>query len=297
MNCKKCGSLIDKEANFCPYCGEKVVMNEKSNTYQDPFSQYRSDNTHYDQYQYQQSFSNGNKIQYADDFKSKEPIIYKDNKALIGLVLSILSIPLTFMNAGLGIALVIIAFILIILGFRHTSRGLKITSLIVSIISLVIVVISCVFMFVSKIEISFNNGYHTTIGDYFKDAFFDGYHSDKIEGYWLTSDNELFYLGDDGIYYLYINSENLSSNYFTGSYDVSYGYELGDSTLFSDDDYYYYTVNTHNNMLNMEDDYADSIKNNLEGEFIIKIDKINFDNIILYFIEDDKELKLDRYLN
>lgn len=299
MNCKKCGSLIDKEAKFCPYCGEKLVE-DNSSSYQDPFSQYRNTNTHQDQYQYQQTFSNtntnsnGNRILYADDFKKQEEPVSKDNKALIGLILSILSIPFTFIHMGLGIAAVIIGFILVIVGFKHTSKGMKIASLIISIFSLVIVAISSIFMFVAQFELDFDNGYRTTIGDYFKDAFFSGYNSSQLEGYWVSSDNELFYLDDDE-YYLYMDVEDLNHNYFKGSYNLDYGYELGDDTLFSDDDYYYYTMNTFGTTTDTEEEYTDAIMELLNSEIIIGIDKHDFDNIVLYFVEQNTELELTRY--
>ena len=299
MNCKKCGSLIDEEAKFCPYCGENLGNDTTNNnsTYQDPFSSYRTtNNNHQDQYQYQQAYSNTNngKILYADDFKQKDEVTTKDNKCLIGLILSILAVPLTFMHIGLGIALVIIGFILVIIGFKHTSKGIKITSLIISIISLIIVIISSVFIFVASFEISFSNGYRTTVGDYFKSAFLNGYNSDEIEGYWISSDNELFYLDDD-TYYLYMDATNLNDNYFNGYYSMDYGYDLDDGTIFEDDDYFYYSIYTYGTETNVDEEYTDSIMNLLKDDIIIKIDKDGFDEIVLYFVNQNVELELDRY--
>ena len=298
MNCKKCGSLVDKEAKFCPYCGDNLGTDVKQNTYQDPFSAYRNTNTHQEQYQYQQTYSNvnnTNQIQYADDFKKKDEVINKDNKCLIGLILSILSIPLTFVHVGIGIALIVIGFILVILGFKTTSKGMKIASLIISIISLVIVLISSIFMFVASFEISFSNGYRTNIGNYFKSAFFNGYNSDEIEGYWVSGDDELFYLDPDGTYYLYMDKDNLEDNYFNGYYNMDFGYDLEDGTIFEDEDYFYYSIDTFSNETNVDLDYSEDIMDLLEDDIIIKIDKDGFDEMTLYFVNQNTEIELDRY--
>ena len=45
MNCKKCGNLIDKDANFCPYCGEKIQESTyQESNYEDPFKDLRIEN-------------------------------------------------------------------------------------------------------------------------------------------------------------------------------------------------------------------------------------------------------------
>lgn len=298
MNCKKCGALVDSKSNFCPYCGENLGLEKGGSTYQDPFASYREQPTHQEQYQYQQAYSNTNsntknRIQYKDDIK-KEVNNSKDNKCLIGLILAILAVPLCFLNIGIGIAATVIAFILVIVGFKSTSKGMKITSLIVSILSLVIVLLVTIFMFVFSLEITLENGYRTTIGDYFKSAFLSGYNSDEIEGYWISQDNELFYLDDDE-YYLYMDSSSLKNNYFSGDYTLDYGYDLKDDTIFEDDDYYYYTIETSNGYRDLVGTRADSISELLEGKIRIKIDKENFKFMVLQFLEEDIELQLTRY--
>lgn len=294
MNCKKCGALVDEKAKFCPYCGESLETEKSSSTYQDPFLAYREQPTHQEQYQYQQSYSNSRpKIQYADDI-NKEVSYAKDNKCLIGLIVAILAIPLCFLNIGLGIAATVIAFILVIVGYKHTSKGMKIASLIVSIISLVAVLLITIFMFVFSLEISFENGYRTTIGNYFESAFFNGYNSDEIEGYWLSQDNELFYLDEDR-YYLYMDPSDLTDNYFSGSYVLDFGYDLKDGTIFEDDDYYYYTIETSRCYTDLTGTRAEGISELLEGTIIVKIDKENFEFIVLQFLEENIQLELTKY--
>ena len=297
MNCKKCGALVDAEAKFCPYCGGILKTETETSTYQDPFSAYRNTNTHQEQYQYQQTYSNvsNNGIQYADDFKKKEEVVNKDNKSLIGLILSIVSIPLTFVHTGIGIALIVIGFILVILGFKTTSKGMRIASLIISIISLIVVILSTVFMFVASIEISFSNGYRTNIGNYFKSAFFNGYNSDEIEGYWVSSKDELFYLDSDGTYHLYMDKDNLEDDYFNGYYNVDFGYDLEDGTIFEDEDYFYYSIDTYGNETSSDFIYSEEILKLLEDDIIIKIDKDDFDEIVLYFVNQNTEIELNRY--
>lgn len=273
MNCKKCGLLIEEDAKFCPYCGEKITKSRKK---------VNSDNTH------------TNKIIYADDLRKAEVKTYNNTKNLVGLILSILAIPVCFWKFVVGIILVIVGLVLTCVGAKEASKELKITSLIISIISMVIVFISSVVLFVASIEITLDNGYRVKIGDYFKGAFFNGFHSDEVQGYWITNENEVFYL-DESTYALYLDENNFSSSYFTGNYTLEHGYEMNDDSIFEDDNYYYYTINTYRTTTDMEATDSGSIMKLLMNEIILMVDKDDFDEMILYFVDDNVKLELDRY--
>ena len=191
MNCSKCGQLIDKNANFCPYCGEGIVK-EKKTEYEDPFKDIRMDNTHSDQFKYQNNYSNQNNVNYSNDLNQ----VKKNNISLIGLILGIVSIFLCFVPKviGIGLGVAIIAFILAIVGMKNTSRGLGIASLLVTIFTGIISFVITILMFVGSLTLTFQNNYETTIKDYFINAFFCGFNEHRLEGYWIDSSNELFYL-------------------------------------------------------------------------------------------------------
>jgi len=293
MNCKKCGALVDKESKFCPYCGDKLNI-ESSSTYQDPFEKLRNDNSHQQQYQYQQAYSN-NSNNVKNNLKLEENI-QKDNKSLIGLILSILAIPLTFVHIGLGLISIVVALILVIVGFKHTTKGIKITSLIISIISFVVVLITSIFIGVSSIVLTLDNGDRVSIGNYFKSAFFNGYNSDEIEGYWISDNNELFVL-DDSNYYLYMNASDLEKNNYSGSYYIDYGYDVGDDTIFEDENYFYYTLTIYDVDADITDVYSSYISSLLKGEIIVKLDKDDFNSIDLLFAEENHEISLTEYNN
>lgn len=295
MNCKKCGALVDKEAKFCPYCGENLKIENKESTYQDPFEKLRNDTSHQQQYQYQQAYSNNlNKIQYKDDLKKVDENIQKDNKSFIGLILAILAVPLTFIHIGLGLISTVIALILVIIGFKHTTKGIRVSSLIISIISFVIVLITSIFIGVSSIVITLDNGERVSIGDYFKSAFFNGYNSDEIENYWISEDNELFIL-DGSNYYLYMDASDLEKNSYSGNYYIDYGYDVGEDTIFEDENYFYYTLTIYGVNTDVSGAYGSYISNLLKGEVIVKLDKDDFKSICLIFVEEKQEVTLSKY--
>ena len=96
MNCKKCGNLIDKDANFCPYCGEKTQESTyQESNYEDPFKDLRIENNHASQYEYQKDYSKVNNIQYKDDLLENNAS-KKTNRTLLGLLLGIISVFLCF---------------------------------------------------------------------------------------------------------------------------------------------------------------------------------------------------------
>lgn len=293
MNCKKCNSLIDKDSNFCPYCGEEL-NNETKQEYDDPFKNIRMD-THNEQYNYQKDYSNQNKIQYKDDLNLVNNQ-KKNNLSLIGLILGIISVLLCFITkaTGLGLGIGIIAFILAIVGLKHTSRGLAVTSLIITIFTFIISLVITIFMFVGSIPLVFENNYETTIKDYLIDAFFCGFYENKLEDYWLDSSNELLYLDDEGNYYIYLSSDELTDNYYYGNYEIEDGLYLNnDEVLYADDDYYYYQINTLFNKAKIDGEVYNETIELIENGFTLKLDKENKNNLIL-MNDDEAEIIFER---
>lgn len=294
MNCKKCGALIDINSNFCPYCGENLKKENTSQGYDDPFKNIRIDNTHSEQYQYQQAYINQNKVNNNDNInkiseRSKNPL------SLIGLILGLVSIFLCFGTKIIGVGLItaVIAFILSIFGLSHTSRGLGVTAIVVTIFTGIISFVVTIFMFVGNITITFQNNYETTIKDYLIDAFFCGFHGDEIEGYWLNSTNELLYLDDLGNYYIYSDSNELTDNYYYGTYQVEDGYYLNsEEVLYADEDYYYYQIDTMFNKAKVNGEIYYETIDLLENGFTLKLDKDNKDKLVL--VSNDKEFEFER---
>lgn len=291
MNCRKCGLLIDKNSNFCPYCGESVVK-ENRTEYDDPFKNIRMDNTHSGQYQYQQNYSNQNN--YKMDLNEVNTV-KKNNISIIALILGILAIFLSFVPKvlvlGLGVA--IVAFILAVVGLKKASRGLGIASLIITLFTGIISFIITVFMFVGSITITFQNNYETTIKDYLVDAFFCGFNENRIEGYWLDSSDEVLYLDENGNYYIYLDSDELTDNYYYGTYEVEDGLYLNsDEVLYADDNYYYYEINTFSNKTKIDGQVYYETIDLLEHGFTLKLDKENKNNLIL--VSDDTEIEFER---
>lgn len=291
MNCRKCGLLIDKNSNFCSYCGESVVKENKTE-YDDPFKNIRIDNSHGSQYLYQQEYSNRNS--YTSNLNEINRV-NKNNTSLIGLILGIISIFLCFVPKVLilGLIAAVIAFILAIVGMKNASRGIGITSLIVTLFTGIISFIITVFMFVGSITITFQNNYETTIKDYLIDAFFCGFNENRVEGYWLDNSNETLYLDEAGNYYIYLDSDQITDNYYYGTYEIEDGLSLNsDETLYADDDYYYYEITTFSNKAKIDGQvYYETIKL-VENGFTLKLDKENKNNLIL--LSGDTEIKFER---
>jgi len=293
MNCRKCGLIIDKNSNFCPYCGEHIKKEEKKQEYDDPFKNIRIDNSHYGQYQYQQAYSNQNN-KYKDDFNEINKI-ENNNTSLMALILGIISIFLNFMTktVGIGIIVAIIAFILAIVGIKKSSRGLGIVSIIITVLTGIISFIITIFMIIGSISISFQNNYETTIKQYLIDAFFCGFNQNEIEGYWINNTNELLYLDEDGNYYIYLDENEMVDNYYYGSYEIEDGLYLNsDETLYADDDYYYYQINTLFNKTKVNGQIYYETIDLLENGFTLKLDKETKNTLIL--LSENTEIEFER---
>lgn len=238
MECKKCKSIIEDNANFCPYCGEKVKEEE---TYSDPFASYRQDFSHASQYQYQQQYSN------IDSSSATNPITYvdrpkKNGKAnsysVIGLILSLVSIFLSFVHFGFAAFALVLSLVLLIVGFRHTSTGMKVASIILFILSTISVIVITFVLFALKLEINFSNGYETTLKDYLTDSFFSTFQIDDVYGIWVSQDGEVFDLRSTSQFTYYTKDGKVK---YQGNYYVSEGYQLSDGDLlYADNDYYFY---------------------------------------------------------
>lgn len=291
MNCKKCGSLIDNNANFCPYCGEKIINQEMTNKeYNDPFKDIRVDNTHASQYNYQQNYSNQKPITY--DSLNPKP---KNNISLIGLILGISSIFISFSHISIvGIIIAILSFILAIIGFNKTNRALGVTSIVITIFTFIITIIINVFVFVGSIELTLTNGYKTSIKDYLIDAFKCGYNEHKIKDYWINNSNELLYLDNSGNYYIYLDATDLTDNYYYGNYSIEDGVDLGDEEyLFADENYYLYDIDTSLNKTKEGKIYYETIEL-IENGFTLKLDKKNHNRLILVGSDGETEIEFKR---
>ena len=287
MNCKKCGNLIDKDANFCPYCGEKTQESTyQESNYEDPFKDLRIENNHASQYEYQKNYSKVNNIQYKDDLLENNAS-KKTNQTLLGLLLGIISVFLCFIPkfSFIGIISSIISLILVISGMKKTSRGMKVIAIIITIFTFIISIMINICILVSSLEISFSNGYNTTLGQYFKDTF-----SFKIQ----LSNNEAnqtlvpytkgdYYLKDgEGNYYIYKDKDELTDNYYYGTYERDAGIDLNsEEVLYGDDDYCLYQVKTSDNKVKVDGVvYHDTI-DFLKNGFTLKLSKENYNWLVL----------------
>jgi len=211
------------------------------------------------------------------------------------LILGIISIFLCFVPKViiLGLVVAVVAFILAVVGMKNASRGIGIVSLIVTLFTGVISFVITVFMFVGSITITFQNNYQTTIKDYLIDAFFCGFNENRVEGYWLDSSDEVLYLDEAGNYYIYLDSDELTDNYYYGTYEIEDGVSLNsDETLFADDKYYYYEITTFSNKAKIDGQVYYETIDLLEDGFTLKLEKENKNNIVL--VGSDTEIEFER---
>ena len=292
MNCRKCNALIDEQSKFCPYCGDKINNNETKREYDDPFKDLRMDNTHASQYEYQQNYSNQNNISY-DNISSKP----KSNISLIGLILGILSIFISLVDgiSIVGIGTAITALILTIVGLKKTSKVFGIIAIITTIFTFISTILINIFMFVAAIQLTFTNGYTTSIKDYLKDAFFCGFNEHKLQGYWKNDSDELLYLDTNGNYYIYLDADDLTEYYY-GNYNIEEGIYLGgEDYLFADNNYYLYEVNTSFNKMKIEGNIYQETIELIEDGFTLKLDKKNNERLILVGNNGETEIEFEKY--
>jgi len=292
MNCRKCNALIDEQSKFCPYCGDKINNNETKREYDDPFKDLRMDNTHASQYEYQQNYSNQNNISY-DNISSKP----KSNISLIGLILGILSIFISLVDgiSIVGIGTAITALILTIVGLKKTSKAFGIIAIIITIFTFISTILINIFMFVAAIQLTFTNGYTTSIKDYLKDAFFCGFNEHKLQGYWKNDSDELLYLDTNGNYYIYLDADDLTEYYY-GNYNIEEGIYLGgEDYLFADNNYYLYEVNTSFNKMKIEGNIYQETIELIEDGFTLKLDKKNNERLILVGNNGETEIEFEKY--
>lgn len=270
MKCVKCNKKLDDESNYCPYCGEKQTNKSKII--------YKEDIKH-------------TKIEYMEEPERH----IKNDKIILGLILGIASIPTTIFNVALGLPLAIISFILVIIGYKSASKGLNIASLIITIITFIISIIISIFIIVGSIKITLSNGYKTTIKNFLIDALYCEYYEDKLIGYWLDEDGEIIYLDKVNNYYIYLNEEDITDNYYYGSYYIYNGVKLNDNeTQYSDDNYYYYKITSSENYSKLSGEVSTNTLELIKNGFTLKLNKKNKNNLVLEDIKTNTTIELNR---
>lgn len=124
MKCKKCTAELEDNAKFCSYCGEKVEENqlEEKKDYIDPFEQYRNNNSHEGQFEYQQNYSNQNKIEEVKENVEKQGLFSNKNYSLFGIILAVLAIFGCLETVALGVILIVLSLILIVKGLNMPKQ-------------------------------------------------------------------------------------------------------------------------------------------------------------------------------
>lgn len=295
MNCKNCGNPIDKDAKFCPYCGKSIKQEEVKKEYDDPFKDLRINTTHEAQYQYQQHYSNQNQTKHENELNKP-----KVNKSLIGIILGIISIFICFIKhcSVIGIGTAIAALTLAIIGCKYSSKGFGIFGIITTIFTLIITLIINVVIFIMSLEITFSNGYTTTIKDYFISAFFCGYNEHHLEGYWIDDYGSLLYLDDEGNYYIYADYNELTDNYYYGTYEIEEGLAIGnDEVIFDDEDYYFYEMKTITNKAKISGTIYYETIDLIKNGFTLKLDKESKNHLVLVGKDGETELEFEKERN
>lgn len=251
MICPKCGNVLNEKCKYCLNCG------------------------------------------YENKYYIREEIISSNNSnnyySLIGLILSIVSFIIVFINYKIGIILSLVSLILSIKGKKYEKRKIiKSFSLILSIIAIIFTLIYSVLLYFSKIEVVLDNGEKTTIGNYFKDLIDNRINKSKVLNNWYH-DNIL--ISFDKEYKICFDKNNLDSC-FIGKYEIDYGYKNGKLKSFSDNEYRYYTIIFNKPYTYPKDD---SYKNKYKLEDgIILINKINNKKALIKFRQNRIELDLNR---
>lgn len=292
MKCIKCGSELNIDMNFCPYCGEKMSNNDTYKTddsyYDDPFKDIRID-THGSQFQYQQNYSKITNS--SEDILNKKP---KNNKTLIGLIGCFLAIFVGLFNGFLGITFAIISLVFVIMGIKYTSKIFGTFAFTVTIFNFMIALIVSIFIIIGDIKITYDNGYETTIKKDFINTFLSMYYVNKLDGYWINDSNELLYF-DKNNYSIYIDKDNFDDNYYYGKYSLDNGLDFGNDTiLYGDDEYYYYRINTFDNYIKYNGTIYDNTISMIEKGFTLKLNKKSKDKLILVFNDNNTEMSFSK---
>ena len=94
-------------------------------------------------------------------------------------------------------------------------------------------------------------------------------------------------------YSIYLNSNELTDNYYYGSYEIEEGLYLNsDEVIFGDDDYYYYQINTLFNKSKVDGIVYNETIDLIENGFTLKLDKE--DKNKLYLVSGDTEIEFER---
>lgn len=270
MKCKKCTRELEENAKFCSYCGEKVDENslEEKKDYIDPFEQYRTNNSHEGQFEYQQNYSDKNEPKEPITKLEKEGLFSKNNYSLIGIILAILAIFGCIGKVAIGIVLMILSLILIIKGYKHAKTGMRVASIITAILSTILVIALSILMWIFTWEISFVNGMKFTIKEYAISSFYNGYHSDKVYGMWQTNSGEILDLTAGFSYTIY---DKEGKEQLEGEFNKVDGYEIAvNDFIYSDKDYYFYELRESEKKLTKD------------TKIVLCLDKRDFNKMAIY---------------
>ena len=270
MKCKKCKMEIDDQSIFCSYCGDRVESNDG---YVDPFEKYRVQDSHDMQYQYQQSYSNGEDNKKMDNLQAVQTSGFLSLKSytMVGIILSILSVIACFFHVGVGITLLVLAFFFIIRGFQYAKKGRRIASILTLVFSTFAVVVVSIVLWIFSWTITLENGMQYTIKEYLLSTLFNSFYSDHVYGMWMDESGEVLDL-TGGFYYTFYDSNG--DTLYEGAYSKMEGYLVGvDDYVYSDRDFYFFQFVEESGDLTNGD------------TLVLCLDKKDFTRMVLYFPE------------
>lgn len=279
MKCKKCTAELEDNAKFCSYCGEKVEENqpEEKKDYIDPFEQYRTNNSHEGQFEYQQNYSNQNKIEEVKENVEKQGLFSNKNYSLFGIILAVLAIFGCLETVALGVILIVLSLILIVKGFKYAKTSIKVMSIISLILSTILVILVSIVMWFLNLEISFPNGMTFTQKEYFISEINNNKYSGKVYGMWQTDSGEVLDLTAGFSYTVY---DGKGKEKLEGEFSKIDGYEIvSNSFIYSDKDYYFYELRETEKLLTKD------------TKIVLCLNKNDFDKMVIYMPK--KELTIE----
>ena len=282
MRCKKCNAELEENAKFCSYCGEKVEdeILETKEDYVDPFEQYRQNQSHEGQFEYQQNYSKQDESKEKAETLEQEGFFSKKNYSLFGIILAILAIFGTVEKVALGVILIVLSFALVVIGFKHTKLGMKIMSIVSLILSTILVIIISITIWILNLEIRFPNGMVFTQKEYFISEMNNNQNSDKIYGMWKTNSGEVLDLTAGFSYTIY---DKKGQEKFENEFTKIDGYEIvANEFIYSDKDYYFYELGESEQKLTKD------------TKIILCLDKDDFNRMVIYMPKKEITIETKR---